>query len=29
MSPALELIDVTITYSDGDAQVTALSLIHI
>ena len=29
MSPALELIDVTITYSDGDAQVTALDRVNL
>lgn len=29
MSPALELADVTINYSDGDSQVTALDSVNI
>ncbi|MCT2338949.1 ABC transporter ATP-binding protein [Corynebacterium sp. p3-SID1056] len=29
MSPALELIDVTINYSDGDSQVTALNRVNL
>ena len=29
MTPALELTDVTVTYSDGDSQVTALDDVSI
>lgn len=29
MSPALELTDVTVSYSDGDSQVTALDRVSM